>query len=584
VLRSGSSFRVRSTANLIGPAVFTRQRSKEQPRHLLKPAAAAATPNTTRTSAVGAGTAVLQDADREAEIATREEDFGLEFARRVKAEQLLRSRIGVFVPFTIVGLAALAGLIDPIASWLIVLVPAAALMMLVTPVRPLLLVTFLIALAVDNPRSFPANGNWSPPWIFLSGALYRNLEPLPVCLLDLLAVGCAIRGLFHVRTESKLRIGRERIFARIVAIPIATLAFTFVSGVLRGGDLKQAVYQGRTLFWIPCFAIAIATVGDMKFLRQLKNVLFIAVCIKASTGLWVYATVNVVDKKRPLDFVTTHADSVTYAMVVAVIIAAWVVGAEKRVRRWHGTTLVFALIGLYTNQRRIAFVGIAFALFIIYLDISPERRRVINKTASRFTVPFVVYMLVAFTGVSRAPIFRPALSLRSVVIQDDDSSSTRDIENFNLFVTYRTNPLIGTGFGHEYIELVPADYIGDVFEQYRYLPHNSLLGLWAYGGMVAAIGYYTMFPAALYLGLRATKRRYTKERWMFSMLGASGIATVLIQGFGDVGFHDQMVGLLGGIAVGVCGALYCAPDRERTRSISAPDERERPSGERRDRS
>jgi O-Antigen ligase len=466
----------------------------------------------------------------------------------------------------IVGLSTLAGLFSPEISFAIVVIAAVVAVLRYLPIQPLMLAVSLIALGVDNPRSSPANGNWQSPWIFLAGALYRNLEPLPVCLLDLMAVGCAVRGLLHVRQESKIRIGRERVFARIVAIALGTIVVSFALGVLRGGDLKQATYQGRVFVWMPCFAIGIATVGDLKFLRKLKTVMITAACMKGLTGLWVTLTVTPKSEKTPLDFVTVHGDSVTYAMVFSVIVASWVAGVEKKFRKWHGIGMLLTLVGLYTNQRRIAFVGMAFALLLMYEDAIPERRRAINRTISRFILPGVLYFAIAFTGVSRNAIFRPALSLRSVVIQDDRSSSTRDVENFNLYYTYKTNPFIGIGFGKEYIEFSRGDYIGDVFPQYKFLPHNSLLGLFAYAGLLGAGGYYVIFPGVLYLGLRATKRYYTPERWALSMWGASGIAAVLIQGYGDVGLHDQIVGVLGGIALGICGALYCGPDSEKPKA------------------
>jgi hypothetical protein len=232
-------------------------------------------------------------------------------ADSIIANSNIRKRFARWLPILIVVLATLAGLISPLASWLVVLVAAVGIICIVCPVQPLLLIMFFLALAVDNPRAFPAGGLWSPPWIFIGDALYKNLEPLPLCLLDLLAGGCAIRGLFHKRTESQVRLARERIFSRIIAIAIATLVFTMFSGILRSGDLKQAVYQVRVFLWIPCFAIAIATTADFTFLRRLKTVLVLCSISKGLTGLWVYLTVaspNV--KKFPLDYVTTHGDSV----------------------------------------------------------------------------------------------------------------------------------------------------------------------------------------------------------------------------------------------------------------------------------
>jgi O-Antigen ligase len=470
---------------------------------------------------------------------------------------------GTLISVAVVGLSALAGLFSPILSLSIVAIAIAITAVIYIPVQPLMLIVAFLSLAIDNPRASPANGNWSPWFQEIAGLLYRSLKPLPVGPLDLLAIACAVRGLIHVRQESKVRIGRERVFSRIIALALGTMVFTFMSGILRGGDIKQSVYQGRVFIWIPCFAIGIATVADMAFLRKLKNVLLLAAGIKGLTSVYVAATVSAKSEKSPLDFVTTHGDSVTYTMVFSFILAAWVAGVDKRFRKHHGLAMFLTIVGLYLNERRIAFVGMAFAVVIMYFDAIPERQRTINRTLSRFILPGILYMAIAFSGVSRNAIFRPALSLRSVVVQDDRSSSTRDVENFNLFYTFRTNPLIGIGYGHEYIEISVGDYIGDVFPQYKYLPHNSLLGLFAYGGIVAGIGYYVMFPASLYLGLLATKRKYTPERWAYSMMGAGGIAAVLIQGFGDVGFHDQIVGVLGGIAVGICGALYSMPDTEK---------------------
>jgi O-Antigen ligase len=469
-----------------------------------------------------------------------------------------RKRAGFVIPMSVVGLASLAALIDPLISWLLVLIVVIFTAFLVAPVKPALLIVLGLATAVDNPRSIPASGNWESPWIFIGDALFKNLEPLPLSMLDLVAGACLLRGLFHFRRESRARLQRERVFGQLAAICVGGLLFALAHGLLRGGDLKQSVYQMRAMLYIPSFGIAIATVGDIRFLRQLKSVLLFSAIAKGLTGIYPYLFVEAKSAKTPMDYVTIHADSVLYSMAFAAIIAAWIADVEKRLRRFHFVAMLMTLVGLYMNQRRIAFVSMIFALGLMYLDAPPRKKRQINKFISKYLPMFVIYMAIAFSGVSRNAVFRPALSLRSVVIQDDRSSSTRDIENYNLYATFRPNPLIGTGFGHEYNEVQAADYIGDYFPQYRYLPHNSFLGLWAFGGIVTAMAFYSIFPTSLYLGLRAAKRHDSPERWTFAMIGAAGIAAVLVQAFGDVGLHDSSVGIFGGIAVGMLGALYCA--------------------------
>ena len=54
---------------------------------------------------------------------------------------------------------------------------------------------------------------------------------------------------------------------------------------------------------------------------------------------------------------------------------------------------------------------------------------------------------------------RAAATLRSMGSSEDSSTQTRDIENFNLIHTLKQHPVLGSGFGHEYIELVQADRV-----------------------------------------------------------------------------------------------------------------------------
>jgi hypothetical protein len=507
-------------------------------------------------------------------------DTDVLFERRDRAKELLekrarfRKRFAFSFPLALIAVTSLTlFFLSPLAAWLIVLVTVVATLIVITPIRVSLLVSFFLAMAVDNPNGIPAGGNWSSPWIFIGGALYRNLKPLPVCLLDLLAFACLLRGFFHYRTESKARIQRERVFGQVIAIGVGALTLATVWGFFRGGDMRQAVYQIRSMFYIPAFGIAIATVGDIKFLRQLKWCLIWASAIKAATGMYPYLFVVAKSKRSPLEYVTVHADSMLYSMTFIAVIAGWIVNVDKRWRRWHVVGAVGSVVGLYTNQRRIAFVGIAFALLLMYLDAPVWRRSQINRLLSRNIPIGVLYLTIAFSGVSQNVIFRPALSLRSVVLQNDRSSDDRDIENYNLWATYRQDPILGTGFGFEYNEVQQADFIGDVFPQYKYLPHNSFLGLFAFGGFVTALSFYSMFPASLYLALRASKRSVSPERWTYAMIGAGGIAALLVQGFGDVGFFDPTVGLYGGVAVGICGALYCANEQTGKGRAEAVDSR-----------
>ncbi len=515
-----------------------------------------------------AATAPAAPVPAEVEDLVRSSDTDSIYSQRDRAREAIerrirfRGRFSFLFPVAIVGMASLLALFSPASAWTMVLIVTITTLYIIVPAKPAILITFFLAMAIDNPNGIPGAGNYRPPLIFIGEAIYKNLEPLPLCLLDLLAGACLLRGLFHFRTESKARIQRERVFARVMSIALVSLTIGLIWGLSRGGDLKQAVYQTRTMFYMPCFGIAISVLGDLEFLRRLKTVLLMAAAAKGLTSIYPYFWVEAKDPLRPMEYVTIHADSMLYSMAFAVILASWIANVNKRLRRGHAVVMFLTLMGLYMNQRRIAFVSMAFAMILMYLDAPTWRRAQVNKLISRWMPVFILYMALAVSGVSNNVVFRPGLSLRGIVIQqeEDTSSQTRDIENYNLWATYRPNPILGTGFGHKYDELVVAAFIGDVFPQYRNLPHNSFLGLFAFGGMVVAVSFYSIFPATMYLALRAAKRRVSPEKWSYAIFGCSGIVAMLVQAFGDVGLHDPTVGVYAGVAVGVCGALYCMND------------------------
>ena len=88
----------------------------------------------------------------------------------------------------------------------------------------------------------------------------------------------------------------------------------------------------------------------------------------------------------------------------------------------------------------------------------------------------------------------------------------RDLENYDLFYTLRHNPVLGTGYGHGYTEVVWLPDVSNAYALYRFLPHNSILGLWAYGGLVGFTALWTMLVVGVFLAARAYRHAVTRRR------------------------------------------------------------------------
>jgi hypothetical protein len=138
----------------------------------------------------------------------------------------------------------------------------------------------------------------------------------------------------------------------------------------------------------------------------------------------------------------------------------------------------------------------------------------------------------------------------------DASSIMRDIENYNLMRTLKTNPLLGVGFGKEYIEEVRAYDISSIFPQYRYLPHNSLLGVIAFTGMLGFAGVWQPIPVSIYFHARVLK--YASKLRVPRIAALSSLLTLMmvtIEMWGDVGFNHVTVTTMMGVALALGGRV-----------------------------
>jgi O-antigen ligase len=216
------------------------------------------------------------------------------------------------------------------------------------------------------------------------------------------------------------------------------------------------------------------------------------------------------------------------------------------------------MLGMIINNRRLAYVELALCIIVI-LWIVPwtAPKRAFARAALGLLPLAVVYTAAGWSSSSRA--FRPVQIARSVISSDNDrSTQTRDIENFNLYSTLKQSPLLGQGFGHEYSEVSRADDISRVFAQYRYIPHNSLLGLWAFGGVLGFTAIWLPLVAAVFLARRSYLRATRPEDRTAALMVVSTIIVYMVQAFGDMGLQSWEGAFLIGVALAVSGKLAVA--------------------------
>jgi len=413
------------------------------------------------------------------------------------------------------------------------------------PLRIALLVLAFAAPVLDGPRL--ASGQVTPPTFVLGNLLLENLnKTVGVSALSFTGLDCLTGFLILIAvlrraTGSRVdRIGQTQTAWPLpiaAMISLAGVGFEWAYGISRGGSMQDSLWQVQKIAYVPIlFFLFQAAVRGPSDSRRLMRAIVWAAVIRAGAAVFIAATFHM-PAGEELPVATTHADSVVFASAFAIVLASLWEGEVKgwSPRAWFA--LVVLAAGMVANNRRLVWVEV-IGIVVTYALISRRTRFERNLVrVAILSLPLLVpYCLVGWN--SDAPAFKPVKMIRSVTDSDSDGSTKwRDFENWNLVFTVADHPVLGSGFGHEYAERWKLPDISSMYRQYRFMPHNSVLGLWASVGVVGFCLIWTLVVAGVFLAARSY-RFATKPAHKALALGALGITVAYVnQCYGDIGIN-----------------------------------------------
>jgi hypothetical protein len=447
---------------------------------------------------------------------------------------------------------------------------AGLLLLWAAPMRRSALALLGVALLVDNPGERPFEGKWTSPLGPLGDLLYLNLnkvtgiEALRFSLLELL-IGLLMLVVLLRKAERDPLDDPQHLGALpnpvkyAFAVFFAAIVLLEGYGLATGGDFKNSLWQLRQLFWLPVLGVVFGNALKSASARLwlLRTVIAVAV-LRSVVGLHYWVAIA-----RPsgevFEYTTTHSD--TILTVVAVLVTAML--AVVRPSRGHLLLNLLAqpvLLGaMIANDRRIAFVSLAGGGLALLLLSPPDLQRQLRRLALLAAPVGLLYLAVGWHATH--PVFGPVQTVRSVFEQDDDSSKTRDIENYNLIRTLQVSPVVGSGFGHEYREVVQALRVDHIFAQYKYIAHNSVLWLLSIGGWLGFAAVWLIFPVAVLVALRAFAECPDPIDRTVAYGAIVAVLAFIVQAWGDMGLQSWMGALLVAAFMGATGALWTARER-----------------------
>jgi O-Antigen ligase len=402
-------------------------------------------------------------------------------------------------------------------------------------------------LTLENPSDTPACGQWKSPVYEIGAALLVHLNvTLPNkalvfsgldVILAFLFVTAAVRYLTSSRVDGRSAAGTTGPIGLFAGLSLAGAAWMWAYGVARGdADVASSLWQMQRVAYLPLLVflsqLAFRSKSDAV---ALGRVIVAAACLKALLAIYIRATVPPPPGEATLQYATTHADSMLFGVAFCSVLALLIHRRGGKRLVLVAGVLPLLLAGMIANGRRLAWVELAAGVAtVVALTPWSAAKRTAARAAIACSPLLAVYGVLGWSASSA--LFEPVHTLRSVVdAKADPSTLWRDLENYDLFYTLRHNPLLGTGYGHGYVEFVPLPDVSSAYALERFLPHNSILGLWAFGGLVGFTGLWAMLVVGVFLAARAYRHAVTVDDRTVALTAVSVLVVYLVYCYGDLG-------------------------------------------------
>jgi hypothetical protein len=234
-------------------------------------------------------------------------------------------------------------------------------------------------------------------------------------------------------------------------------------------------------------------------------------------------------------YLTSHDDTILWVVSILVLVVNTFDRRSTKVTVRNAALVLLFLGAVQFNSRRLAWVSLVMGLVVTYvLLLRGAAKRRINRIAL-FVAPLVLLYVAVGWG-SQSTLFLPLRSLSTVSTQEDTSTLARNAENLGLIATANTSGYVfGTGWGWPYMALTLKYDISGAFELWPYVPHNSILGLLAFTGILGFAGFWLALPTAVFLNARMALLSPDTKAKSVAIVAAAQLIVCVNQLYGDMG-------------------------------------------------
>jgi O-Antigen ligase len=396
------------------------------------------------------------------------------------------------------------------------------------------------------------------PGYFLTGGLGSTLGltgaiASPLELLLLLTFGLWLAGGI---TSRRLAWRGGRLGRPMLAF-FLTLVFGLVRGAVAGGDLNIALWESRFLFYsVICFVLAANTIRTHGHLKTLITIGMLAMAAYALEG--AYRRIVLLDTHQVevmMEFAYSHEVVIFLGALPLLVLAQQVFGAPRWQRLLGPLFLAISLYTLLATERRAGYIAIIVAFLAFTLVLLMAHRKAFFILAVPLLLFGTVYIQAFWNDTSL--LGQPARAIRSLSEPDPrDAASNlyRDIEKIDVQATILENPVLGVGFGREFLFVAALPDLS-WWPFWHFEPHHNILWVWLKTGIIGFIAFWVLIGGAIARAAHHARTLRRPDSRVFAVLALVGIIATVVFCYVDLGLVSARVTVFLGTILGTLSVL-----------------------------
>ncbi len=334
-------------------------------------------------------------------------------------------------------------------------------------------------------------------------------------------------------------------------------------GLGSGGRLQVAFWQMKSFMVFPIWAMfGFLVVREPKDATRLLSTVLAAVALKTAYNCEVLL-LGMGGTRGTREYISSHVGSFFMAIsIIVALIRLSFLEVPKKTKWFYWVFVVLAVFIWFVNDRRASLMGSALSAIFAGIIVFPFAKKETIRKIVRWALS--IGLVIGLTWELPSPT--PGGIIKGITTHgnrmNENEPDYRDIENYNLFTGISQHPF-GRGYGFPFERYMEMPDIFDLAEILSWVPHNSMLMIWLFGGPQNAASLAVLFIMSIAVSVRLFRESRDKRERILGIVTFMMMVQWLIYVWADMAWSFVSTisapGALVGSTAGLLARLRRSP-------------------------